>query len=395
MKVLIVGGGIGGLTAALCCAHFGHDVVVLEQSRTFGEVGAGIQLPPNAMAVFKALGVADRIAQDAVRPAALQARMGLTGRDIFSVPLIDWAEARWGSPYLHIHRADYVAALVDCLVEKTSVTLRFGATVAGIDAKAASVTLADGERMSGDVLVGADGIHSVVRESLFGPDAPRFTGTIAWRAVVPMEVLGDAAPARTACVWMGPGRHAVTYQLRRGAMANFVGVVERDTPGSEDWTARGTKAEALTDFAGWHPTVTGLIETASDDTLYRWALYDRPPLPTWGRGCTTLLGDAAHPMLPFMAQGAAMAVEDGWVLARTISDEAGPVEQALTAYAAQRLPRTSRAHAASRANRSTFHKRSLPARLATYGPMWLAGRVAPQIVRQRLDWLYRHDVTQA
>ena len=395
MKVLIAGGGIGGLTTALSCAHFGHDVIVLEQADVFDDVGAGIQVPPNAMKVFRALGLADRIGRDAVEPTDIQARMGRSGRTVFTVPLRSQSHKRWGATYLHLHRADYIAALHDSLSTDSSAQLRLGATVANIeqDETSVSVTLNDGSTETGDLLIGADGIHSVVREWKLGPDQPVFTGNVAWRATVPINLLGANAPDPTACVWMGSGRHAVTYQLRSGQMANFVGVVERNEPVGEGWSEQGSKTEALSDFAGWHPVITRLIDAVPDDTLFRWALYDRPPLARWTDGRVALLGDAAHPMLPFLAQGAAMAVEDAWVLATAISDPGRSLQDALKIYAAQRLPRTSRVQARSRANAKTFHKRTLPAQVMTYGPMWLAGQVAPSIIRSRLDWLHGHDVT--
>ena len=399
MKVLISGGGIGGLTAALTCAHFGHEVVVFETAAAFDEVGAGIQIPPNAMTVFRALGVDERIAHDTVQPRALETRMGRSGRRIFSVPLIDangrdLGEQRWGAPYLHIHRADYIAALQDSLANHKNVELRLNAQVAKIETsdQAAAVTLADGTRHSGDLLIGADGLHSAVRRWMHGPDDPVFTGNVAWRAVVPVEQLGADAPDTTACVWMGAGRHAVTYRLRRGALANFVGVVETNDAGAEAWDSRGAKAAAMADFAGWHPVITTLIKSAPDAALFRWALYDRAPLPYWVKGRVALLGDACHPMLPFLAQGAAMAVEDAWVLAREISRNDN-VNAALADYQAKRLPRASRVQAGSRANAKTFHKRTPLSQLATYGPMSLAGAAAPALIRQRLDWLYGEDVT--
>lgn len=400
MRVLIAGGGIGGLTAALCCAHRGHEVLVFEQAKALNEVGAGIQIPPNAMKIFRALGIADRIARDAVQPTAIQMKMGRSGRSVFSVPLVDGcgvsvAEQTWGATYLHIHRADYIAALRDALNACPSATLKLGAAVTSIDQTETSVTvgLSDGTDYSGDLLIGADGLHSIVRTWMHGPDHPAFTGNIAWRATVPVALLGANAPEATACAWVGPGRHAVTYRLRRGGLVNFVGVVEQDEPAAEGWHERGTKSDALVDFAGWHPVITTLIEAVPDDTLFRWALYDRAPLPSWTRGRVTLLGDAAHPMLPFLAQGAAMAVEDAWVLADAIT-AADDLEAALRAYEDKRLPRTSRAQAGSRANAKTFHKRTALSQLATYGPMWMAGNVAPPIIRSRLSWLYGEDVTQ-
>ena len=225
---------------------------------------------------------------------------------------------------------------------------------------------------------------------MLGDDTPVFTGNVAWRAVVPMEKLGDLAPRPTACVWMGPGKHCVTYRLRRGALINFVGVVERDDWTIESWSERGTKAEALADFDGWHPTITRILNEAEE--LYRWALFDRAPLAKWADGRVALMGDAAHPMLPFMAQGAAMAVEDAWTLAQQLAlTENAP--RALQNYQSLRLARASRVQALSRANAKTFHKRTRLNQLGTYGPMWLAGKLVPTAIHARQDWLYGHDVT--
>lgn len=393
MRAIIVGGGIGGLTAALAVRHFGWDVTVLEQAQELGEIGAGLQISPNAMKVFEALGVDTQLAEVAFRPEAIELRMGVSGMDLIRTPLGETAVKRWNSPYFHVHRADLVSVLREKLAECAPDGVTLGAEVTGYDAfkETAAATLSDGSKVEGDILIGADGIHSVIREQMLGPDAPVFTGNVAWRAVVPVEKLGEHAPNPVAGAWMGRGKHAVTYLLRRGQLANLVAVVEREDWTSESWTAQGTKAEALEDFGDWHPTIKAMIEQA--DSLYRWALYDRPPLPRWTDGPVALLGDAAHPMLPFMAQGAAMAIEDAWVLASSLNDTRD-ASAALTAYQAKRLPRTARAQAGSRANAKTFHQRSALGRLRNYGPMWLAGRVAPQIGLQRMDAIYGHDVTQ-
>jgi salicylate hydroxylase len=395
MHVIIAGAGIGGLTAALCCAHRGLQVTVLEQAETISEVGAGIQIPPNAMKVFEALGIAGLIARNAFAPEAIECRMGESGMTLFNVPLGDKAQARWGSPYLHIHRADYIAALREALETAAPNRVRIGAKLVSYTQNDAAVTahLEDGTHISGDVLIGADGIHSSVREQMLGPDKPVFTGNVAWRAVVPVEALGDNVPNPTACAWMGRGKHAVTYRLRRGALANFVGVVERDDWKDEAWTATGTREDALTDFAGWHPSVTSILNAVQEGHLFRWALFDRLPLKTWTGGRAALLGDAAHPMLPFMAQGAAMAVEDGYVLARELAEGQGDVSAALQSYQHKRYDRATELQAASRANAKTFHKRTWLGRVSTYGPMWMAGRAAPWAVRGRLDPTYGHDVT--
>lgn len=393
MKVLICGGGIGGLTAGLCCLHFGHEVRILEQAPALGDVGAGIQVPPNAMKVFEALGCADEIAVNAFRPEAIETRMGQSGLTLFRVPLDTRAEERWGASYLHIHRADYIEALRSVLAVRAPDALELGAALEAYDQDGDVVTavLQDGRRVEGDVLIGADGVHSPTRACMLGPDKPQFTGHMAWRTVVPIDRLGENVPAPTACAWMGRGRHAVTYRLRGGRLANFVGVVERCDWQEESWSAQGSRAEAMADFAGWHPVIRTLLEKG--DVYHRWALLDRAPLARWSDGRAALLGDAAHPMLPFLAQGAAMAVEDAWVLAAELAVEDRPVTASLEAYQAKRLARTSKAQAGSRANGKTFHRTGIAGRLGTYGPMWLAGRFAPGIIRSRLDGLYGYDVT--
>ncbi len=395
LKTIVVGGGIGGLTAALCLHHFGHQPVVLERAVELEEVGAGLQVSPNGMQVFQALGLAEAIGAMAFRPEALEMRMGRSGRRVFSIPVADEAIRRWGAPYLHIHRADLVEALRARLAALVPGALRVGAEVTAYEQgpKRAQVRLSDDTVLDGDVVIGADGIHSIIRTRMLGPDAPEFTGNVAWRAVVPIERLGDLAPPPTACVWVGPARHAVTYRLRGGQLANLVGVVEHSGWSDEAWTAQGTREQALADFAGWHPVVTNLIERA--DTHFRWALFDRKPLPHWSDGRVALLGDACHPMLPFMAQGAVMAIEDAWVLAACVSAGGDDIAAALQRYFDMRIARTTRIQAAAWGNMATFHQRTRLAQAATYGPMWLAGHLAPGIVHSRQDWIYGHDVTKS
>ena len=395
MKVLIAGGGIGGLTAAFCCAHFGHEVLVFEQSAALEAVGAGVQIPPNAMKVFQALGISALIRRQAFEPEAIEARMGETGRTIFTIPLANYAAQRWGADYLHIHRADYIAAIKEGLERVAPRALHLNSRIDDYtqSADVVSVTLNDGRQFSGDILIGADGIKSAIREKMLGPDKPVFTGNVAWRAVVPIDKLASSPPSPTACAWMGRKRHGVTYLLRNGTLANFVGVVERGDWQDEGWAVRGSKEDLQNDFHNWHPVIAGLIKSAAQDQLFRWALFDRAPLKTWIDGRAALLGDAAHPMLPFLAQGAAMAVEDSWVIAREISHKGRGATQSLAAYQNLRLARTSKVQAGSRANMKTFHRQSRMGQIGTYGPMWLAGKTIPSLVHKRMDWLYGHDVT--
>lgn len=392
MHILIAGGGIGGLTAALAFLKKGHSVTVLERAPEIAEVGAGLQLSPNGMKVLDALGASARVARDAFRPRAQELRLGRSGAHIFSVPLREASQARWRGEYLHIHRADLIEALRTCVTDRAPDAIRLGARVKEYEQDAAGVTaiLSDGARANGDLLVGADGIHSSIRTQMLGPDQPRFTGNVAWRAVVPVSRLGDYPPPETACVWAGKRRHAVTYRLRRGSLANFVGVVECAEPGEESWTATGARSQALEDFRGWDPVIIRIIDEAP--LLMRWALYDRAELRTWSDGRVVLLGDACHPMLPFMAQGAVMAMEDAYVLAKEVS-RGGEISASLQAYETRRKPRATRVQETARQNAKLFHRSNPLYQAGTYGPMWFAGKYIPSIVHGRHDWIYGHDVT--
>lgn len=387
MKAIIAGAGIGGLTAALCLQRIGWQVEVIEQASQLDEVGAGIQISPNASRVLDKLGVLSHLGDQVFHPEKIEMRIGRTSRPVFSIPLRKIAVQRWGAAYLHLHRADLINALSQTLNDKSPDSLIQGVAVQSYTSteEGVRVKLSDGSQRSADLLVGADGIHSVVRKQMLGDDAPRFTGNAAWRATVPVDRLGEHVPPPTACIWTGRGRHAVTYLLRGGTVANFVGVIERSDWQSESWTQQGSREEALADFADWHPVITTIIEQT--DSHYRWALYDRAPLKQWTDGRVVLLGDACHPMLPFLAQGAAMAIEDGWVLADQLQNQTNTVE-ALTRYAQIRQPRTARVQNESRANMKRFHMFD-----TAYAPLKLAARLKPDALHARQDWLYGHDVT--
>ncbi len=393
-KAIITGGGIGGLTAALAFVHFGWEVIVLEQAAELSEVGAGIQISPNGMKVFRSLSMEDAVSRNAFEPEALEMRFGRSGKRVFRIEAAEAAVQRWGAPYLHLHRADLIENLKRALERRQPGALRLGTAVTGYAQDEAGVRaiLGGEETVAGDLLVGADGIHSAIRSQMLGADAPNFTGNVAWRAVVPMEVLGDLAPPPTACVWVGKRRHAVTYRLRGGALANFVGIVERDDWTSESWTEQGRKEDLLADFAGWHPVLTNLIEKV--ESPFKWALFDRQPLSKWSDGRVALMGDACHPTLPFQAQGAVMAIEDAHLLAKLCADQPRDIPAALQTYFESRITRTSAVQAASRSNARLFHKRTPLSRAVTYGPMWLAGKIAPAAIRARQDRFYGYDVRE-
>ena len=393
MTALIAGAGIGGITAALCLLDVGVEVELYERNGTLSEVGAGIQISPNGVKVLDRLGL--RAALDAVafRPEALEMRIGRTGARIFSIPMRDEAVRRYGAPYYHVHRVDLLRLLAEALRSRAPNAIRLNKEVDSYAQTASGVTLTftDGTRAMGDALIGADGIHSRVRAQMLGDTPARFTGNTAWRIVVPAAALPKDLVPPTASVWVGPGRHAVTYYVRRGELINFVGVVERDDWQSESWTERGEKRDLAADYAGWAKPITAIIGEATD--CYRWALFDRDPLEHWSDNGTTLLGDACHPMLPFLAQGAVMAIEDAWALSRKLKSSPS-IAEALTAYEAARKPRTSRAQRGARAQMGLYHKRTLITQLATYTPIWFAANLTPSVVHTRNDWLYAHDVTR-
>ncbi len=366
----------------------------MEQAPDLTEIGAGLQIAPNGWRVLDALGVTPLIRDTLFEPEQIEMRMGVSGRQIFALQMKGHAQQRWGAPYIHIHRADLVDALAARLRQLAPDAIHTGVSVNGYAQTAVRVTLtcADGRDRSGDIVIGADGLHSVLRTQMLGPDAARYTGNVAWRAVVPVDALGDHAPPPGACIWAGDKRHAVTTRLRAGTMANFVGMVEMPEPSPKGWRVVGQKADAQAAFAGWDPIVTTLIDKA--ETLNRWALFDRAPLPRWHEGRVVLLGDAAHPMLPSMAQGAVQALEDAWILGAVLDAGAAP-HTALRRYFDLRIDRTSRIQKGSAANARLFHCGSMLGRAAVYGPMAIGARMFPNLIHARQDWVYGYDATVA
>jgi salicylate hydroxylase len=391
MKALIAGGGIGGITAALCLLDAGIEVELCERAAALTGIGAGIQISPNGVKVLQRLGLQPALDHIAFRPQSLEMRIGTSGTKLFAIPMRDVAEQRFGAPYCHVHRADLIAMLSDALRARAPQAVHLNKNLVAFERTGTGVqaTFADNTSADADILIGADGIQSRVRERLFGAAKPRFTGNVAWRVVVPATArLKDLVPP-TACVWVGPGRHAVTYYLRGGELVNFVGVVERNDWQNESWTERGDNTDLAADYADWAKPIEAIIADAAE--CYRWALFDRDPLQRWSDANVTLMGDACHPMLPFLAQGAVMAIEDAWVLSRKLKN-ATNIADALAAYEAERKPRTTRAQLAARRQMGLYHKRGWGAQVATYGPMWLAAHLAPSVVHTRNDWLYKHDV---
>jgi salicylate hydroxylase len=388
MKIVIAGGGIGGLSAALALRLGGCDVEVVEQASALKEVGAGIQLSPNAVMGLMALGLDEAALSAASRPVSLDMRIGRTGDKVLSIPIAREAPSRYGAPYLHMHRADLIDALRRA-AEQRGVRIRLDTRVSAyvLEPAGVRVGLDTGAILACDCLIGADGVRSAVQSQMLGPEEARYTGAVAWRITVPAETAPDLPHA--AVVWVGPGRHAVTYRIRRGELINFVGVVETARWRGESWDQPGDPADLAADFAGWAAPIPDIIAAAGD--CFMWALFDRDPLPRWsegGRVC--LLGDACHPMPPFQAQGAAMAIEDAVILAKCLTTY-GVGDMALRRYQGLRRPRTARVLASARRNMALFHRSSFWSQAATYGPIRLADSLMPAFVRSRQDWIYAYD----
>lgn len=386
-RAVIAGGGIGGLAVGLALSRKGWEVEVLEQAPQLAEVGAGIQISPNGMHVLDLLGVTPLIEGALFEPEAIELRMGRSGRRVFRLPMKGAAKTRWGNRFIQIHRADLHKALVEALRAQPSAALRTHAKVTGYvrERGGASVYLERGERIFGDLVVGADGIRSEIRAQICGPDRARFTGNVAWRSVVPVAALGDMAPPPFGVVWAGRGKHAVTTRVRGGDFVNFVGIVEQDDWQEEGWSIPGSIEDALADFGDWRPCLKATLEAS--EGLFRWALFSRPPLATWCDGPVTLLGDAAHPMLPSMAQGAVQALEDAHALAGVLSRDSD-VARAVASYQDLRKLRVTRVQDRSAINLRMFHRRTALGQMITYGPMAVASRLTPDVMHRQQDWIY-------
>ncbi len=361
-EILVAGGGIGGLTAALCMARQGIQVRLFEQAPAFEETGAGLQLSPNASRVMHDLALEAPLRSIALLPEAIEIRHWRDGRILARYPLGEHVRNTYGFPYYLVMRSDLVTCLADAALGDPRIELHAGARVERIHQSRASVAVSvNGNRQIGSMLVGADGISSTVRTALFGSETPAYSGDIAWRAIVSAAGLPEAIMQPVVKIWWGPGKHFVHYPVRDSALVNCVGVVaRRHEPQPGSWIEPGDCEEFRSDFAGWHRDVQALIDGTERDGCYKWALFDRPPMPHWSDHRITLLGDACHAALPFMAQGAAMAIEDAAVLARCVAD-GGDVPRALARYESLRRDRTAQVQRHSRRNAKIFHLSGLSA----------------------------------
>ncbi len=385
--VAVAGAGLGGLAAALAFARMGAEVTVVERAEALREVGAGIQLSPNAIKALDFLGVGEEARALGFAPEAIELRAFASGRVVYRTPLNPEIEARHGAPYRQIHRADMHAALLGA-ARRAGVRIRLSETATG---HADRALLTDRGGVEADLAIGADGVRSALRRVVAPDAAPTFSGHVAFRGLARADRLPDGLVRPCATVWMGPRRHFVHYFLRDGTLVNFVAVIERPDWTEEGWTRPGDLDALRAGFAQWHPSVDAVLAAA--DETFEWGLFGHPPLPRWSAGRLALLGDAAHPTTPFLAQGAAMAFEDAVVLARATA--AHGTLRGLAAYEAARRPRATRLQAAARRTGGRFHSRSLPERIVKFAAIEALTRFAPGRAAALNDWIYAYDPAAA
>jgi salicylate hydroxylase len=391
--VVIVGGGIGGLAAALALLRRGLDVDVYEQSPELKEVGAGIQISSNGTRVLHALGVEAAVAAVQVVPTRREIRHWRTGETWSWFELGASTAQRYGTPHVMLHRGDLLGLLADAVRRLKPNAISLGKRCVDISqtAEQVEVRFESGEVSNAAFVIGADGIHSKVRECLFGSDQPEFTGCVAWRGLVPMSVLAPDMARLVGTNWLGPRGHVLHYPVRRGELMNFISIVERVDWKIESWTVAGTTEELAQDFRGWHSDVHAIIRKI--DVPFKWALMVRGPMDCWTKGRITLLGDACHPTLPFLGQGAVMAIEDAYVLAACLEKYFAHPAIAFGRYEQIRKDRTAMVVRKSHENRQQAFSPALASEgevAALVARDWQQARR-----RERLDWLYAYDATTA
>jgi salicylate hydroxylase len=381
--ILISGGGIGGLVTAYALARQGMPVRVFEQSPEFREVGAGIQLGPNIFRVLEKIGLKDAVLADAHIPPAQEMRDAVTGKLITQVPLGPAFFERFGQPYAVTHRADIHGTFLKACQSSNRIALETSRRVDGYEehADGVAVTLENGERVDGRALIGCDGMWSGIRERIVGDGKPRVSGHIAYRAVLKREQVPKDLWRPDVVLWAGPRCHFVHYPLRRGELYNLVAVFHSDQY-QEGWNAEGSKELLWKHFQGLRPEVLRLLDLI--DTWRMWVLCDREPVKNWTKGRVTLLGDAAHPMLQYLAQGACMATEDAVTLAEKVAASPDDLPAAFKAYEQERYLRTARVQIMARVYGDFYHARGVTAELRDLA---LAGR-AQQQSYDGIAWLY-------
>jgi salicylate hydroxylase len=384
VRIAIVGGGIGGLTAAICLLKKGFDVQVYEQSRLLSEVGAGINISPNASRILIRLGFGEECARLAYRSPFFHQRRWDDGRTLTKTRLAGDIEREFGAPHYIFHRGELHSMLARP-VPPERVHLAHRCTVIEQDGDIVRAKFENGAETEADVLIGADGIFSAVRRALRGPERPRFACR-AYRGLIPLERVRDIPPESTA--FLGPNRHFIHYFVSAGRMLNFVGHVEQDEWISENWSHPGKVEDLRAAYAGWHPQVQQVIDAV--DETFIWAVLDRPPIDRWSHGRITMLGDACHPMIPFMGQGGAQAIEDAASLTACLVKCGDDIESALKLYETVRLPRATQIQNGSWANKTRFHMPDGPNQAERDA---LMAQSKTDWAYKAIAWVYAHDAS--
>ena len=392
MKVLIAGGGIGGMAAAIALLKQGIDVEIYEQAGEMREIGAGIQISPNGNRALNTLGVFEDLLKLSCKSEAKEIRLWNTGKTWKLFDLGAEAVRKYGFPYMTVFRPDLLSVLSNEVQRLKPDALHLDARTERMTQSADGVTLelADGRRIQGDILLGADGVHTRMRASMFGEDKVMFTGMVCWRALLDMDALPERFRRSVAVNWIGPGGHVVHYPVQSGRKMNFVGTLEKSSWSGPPWNGMATKEECATAFKGWHEDIH--IKISHAPMVTKWALCGRSFLDTWTKGRATLLGDACHPTLPFLAQGAVHTIEDAVVLARCLKQYAD-VPEALRRYDEARRPRAHRMVRGAAENTSRFHNPALAQ--PDTADAFISKEWQSQAISDRYDWLFTYDAEKA
>ncbi|GAC35186.1 FAD-dependent monooxygenase [Paraglaciecola polaris] len=394
-NIIIAGGGIGGLSAALALKRKGFTVHVLEKSDALGEVGAGIQLSPNAMHVLMQLGLSDAILSLGFLPQYATMRHYQDGSEYLRMPLGQEARQKYAAPYVHVHRADLHRVLYQAALER-GVKISLNAQVehyqhvAGSTGTEVLIRLHDGGQLRCDVLVGADGIRSSVKKCMLPQSALEFTGHVAWRGTLKSKDVPASLVKPEANLWIGPGAHLVSYYVRGGEEINVIAVQEREQWNDERWSVPGDISELRQAFSSWHPDVTQLLNKL--DSCFLWGLFASQPLVSWVDGQVALLGDACHPMLPFVAQGAAMAIEDGFSLANAL-ENAEDIHNGLLSYQLARSARVTKVQQMAANNADLYHMKGVSAK-AKLTMLKATSRLFPRLASLPMAFIYHYNNTQ-
>ena len=384
VKILIAGAGIGGLTTAACLLQEGYDVEIYEQAPELGEIGAGIQCSAPAVKVLKHIGIVDKIDEVGVKPKAFEFKLYDSGELLHKVPLAEQHLQMHGAAYYHIHRSDLHKILAGRVLELNPSCVFLNSAAVGFEENDKGVTLklSDGRKVEGDILIGADGIKSAVRDQIVGKMPPDYTGQVAWRATVPTSRLPENFMDTISAIWCGPKKHAVIYYLRAGELLNFVACVENAQWQEESWTVKAAWQELKDDFSGWHRDIQTIIDNVDKDQCYRWALNNRKPVNNWRTNRAVLMGDAAHSTLPYMASGAVMAIEDAAVLTRALNLNEN-ITDALDMFQRNRFERTAKIVTGSTELGDLYH--------LTTKKEFEDGFERRNVAKERNEWLYAYD----